>query len=210
MKTWQKKLIHIVQPFFKKIESVHGIDHAEKVFKNAQIIAKDFPNADIDVLFAASYLHDVGYVNLKNGTGYHGHHSVDWIEKLSKEQSFPKEKVSLIKQIVRLHDKQKLNGKLPSEVLIFHDADKLEAIGAIGLARNFAFSGSIGRRIWEPKIKRKPYLPYGGNISAMHTILDWEMKKKFYTKKGKKIAKGRRDFMRAFVKRFFEEWNFKK
>ncbi len=185
------------------------MDHAERVFRNSQILAKDYPSADINALFAAAYLHDVGYVNLKNGTGYHGHHSVNWIEKLSKEKDFPKEKAGLIKQMVRLHDVQKLKGKFPSEVLIFHDADKIEAIGAIGLARNFAFAGSIGRRIWKPEIKRKPYLPYGGNISAMHTILDWEIKKEFYTKKGKEIAKSRKDFMRAFIKRFFEEWNFK-
>jgi len=215
MKPWQKKLIRIVTPLLKKLEPVHGVVHAERVFKYCLIFAKDYRKADIEALFAAAYLHDLGQLKLKNGMGVHGYLSANIADFILKKAGISEKKFSLIKQIIKMHEKQYerelSKKKLPIEVFIFHDADKIEGgIGAIGLARQFAFSGGVGKKIWDPNIPRNSSLPYGGNFSAIHTVLDWDIKKKFYTKKGKEIAKERKKYTRTFIKRFFQEWNFKK
>ena len=214
MKSWQKKLIKIVSPLLKKLEPVHGLEHSKRVLKYCLIFAKDYPKVDIGALFAAAWLHDLGQLKLKNGMGVHGHLSVNLASSILKKVYIPGKKSGLIKQIIGMHERKYeeklLKNKLPIEVIIFHDADKIEGVGALGLARQFVYSGRIGQKIWDPDIPRNPFLPYGGNFSAMHTILDWDIKKRFYTKKGKEIAKERKDFMQSFIKRFFQEWNFKK
>ncbi len=215
MKLWQKKLIKIVSPLLKKLEPVHGVEHAKRVFKYCLVFAKDYQKVDLEALFAAAWLHDLGQLKLKNGMGVHGHLSANLAAPILKKAGVSEKKFDLIKQIIRMHEKgyeRKLSKKkLPIEVLIFHDADKIEGgIGALGLARQFTYSGGVGKKIWDPEISRKSSLPYGGNFSAMHTILDWDIKKKFYTKKGREMARERKEYTRAFIKRFFQEWNFKK
>ncbi len=211
MKAWQKKLIKIVSPLLKNLDPAHGSDHSERVFKYCLIFTKNYREVDLEALFAASWLHDIGQLKLKNRKGLHGHLSAGLANSLLKKARVPKEKFNLIKKIIELHEKRNLSSKkLPTEVLIFHDADKIEGVGALGLARQFTYSGGVGKKIWNPNIPRKPGLSHGGNYSAMHTILDWDIKKKFFTKKGKKMAEERKEYMKSFIKRFFQEWNFRK
>jgi len=212
MKSWQKKLIKLVSPLLKKLEPVHGPEHAKRVFKHCSTFAKDYPTIDEEALFAAAWLHDLGQLKLKNGMGLHGHFSTGLADSLLKKAGVPADKFTLIKQIIGLHEEKGdlLKKKLPIEVIIFHDADKIEGVGAIGLARQFTYSGGVGKKIWDPDKKRNSALLYGGNFSAMHTILDHDIKKRFYTKKARHMADGRKKYMRDFIKRFFIEWNFKK
>jgi uncharacterized protein len=211
MRPWQEKLIKIVSPLLEKLEPVHGSEHAKRVFKHCLIFARDYHKIDKEVLFAAAWLHDLGQLKLKNGMGLHGHFSGGLATPLLKKAGAPPEKIPLIRQIVEMHEEKGdlSKKKLPTEVIIFHDADKMEGIGAIGLARQFTYSGQIGKKIWDPAKKRNPSLPYGGNFSAMHSILDHDIKKRFYTKKARKMAKTRKEHMRNFIKIFFKEWNFK-
>jgi uncharacterized protein len=212
MKTWQKKLIKLVTPLLKKLEPDHGIAHSRVVFRWCLIFAHDYKKADIEALFAAAYLHDLGHLKLKNGMGDHSIFSISLAKPILKKMGIPKEKASLIKQIIEMHEERGdlSKKKLPIEVLIFHDADKIDGVGALGIARQFVYSGRVGKKFWDPDAPRNPALPWGGNTSAMHTILDDIMKIRFYTKKGRKIAKGRKGYMRPFIKRFFQEWDFRK
>lgn len=211
MKSWQKKLIKITTPLLRKLEPVHGPEHAKRVFKHCLIFAKNYPAIDKEALFVAAWLHDLGQLKLKNGMGLHGHFSANLADSLLKKAGVPRNKFTLIKQIIGLHEEKRdlLKKKLPPEVIIFHDADKIEGIGAIGLARQFTYSGGVGKKIWDPVKKRNPSLLYGGNFSAVHTILDHDIKKRFYIKKARQMAKGRKKYMHSFIKRFFKEWNFK-
>ena len=99
---------------------------------------------------------------------------------------------------------------MPIEILIFHDADKIDGMGALGLSRQFVYSGRVNKKFWDPDIPISHVLPWGGNFSAMHTILGDLLNSKFYTKRGRKIADGRKEYMRSYIKRFFKEWDFKK
>jgi uncharacterized protein len=164
----------------------------------------------MDSLFAASWLHDLGYKRLRNGLGNHGHFSADFVDSSLEKLDISPQKFNLIKQIIIHHDEKEISQKnLPMEVYIFHDADKIEGLGALGTSRQLVYSGKVGKKIWAPGAKRNSSLSYGGNFSAIHTILDYHLKIRFYTKKGKKIAQKRRKFTKSFIKNFLQEWNLK-
>ncbi|NCO80513.1 HD domain-containing protein [bacterium] len=206
MKSWQKKLIKIVNPLLKKLEPDHGSAHAKVVFKWCLIFAKDYHKVDIEVLFAAAWLHDLGHLKLKNGMGGHSYFSVNLAGPILKKAGAPEKKFSLIKQIIMTHEEREdlFKKKLPVEVLIFHDADKIDGVGALGLARQFVYSGRVGKKFWDPNIPRDSTLPWGGNISAMHTILDDQLIFKFYTKKAKKWLTGEKNICDHILKGFFK------
>lgn len=216
MKTWQKKLIKIVNPLLKKLKPDHGAAHSRVVFWWCLILAKDCQRVDKDLLFAAAWLHDLGHLKLKGGIENrgrkHSNFSVSLAGPILKKVGVSEEKAKLIKQIIKTHEEKEglLKMNLPLEVLIFHDADKMDSLGALGIARQFVYSGRVNKKFWDPNIPRNASLSWGGNFSAMHTILDGQMNLKFYTKKGKRISEDRKKYMCSYIKRFFQEWDFKK
>lgn len=216
MEPWQKKLIKIVGPLLRKLEPDHGAAHSRVVFWWCLIFAEDYQRVDKDLLFAAAWLHDVGHLELKGGIENrkrkHSDFSVNLAEPILKKVGVSGKKAELINQIIKTHEERKdlLKMKLPLEALIFHDADKMDSLGALGIARQFVYSGRVNKKFWDPNIPRNASLPWGGNFSAMHTILDGQMNLKFYTKKGKRTSEDRKRYMRSYVKRFFQEWDFKK
>ena len=211
MKAWQNKLINLVKPYMGKIGPEHSMDHSERVFKYCLIFSKGYKKVDLDSLFVAAYLHDLGYLKgKKDGVGHTKSILCD-VANLLRRAGAPDSNLNLIKQIISLHgardDLAKL--KLPVEVFIFHDADKIDGSGTMGVARQLVYTGRIGRIIWDPKIKRSPSLPYGGNRSAVHVLLDYHLRHRFYTKEAKRIATTRKKYMREFVGQFIKEYNFK-
>jgi len=216
MKPWQKKLIKIVNPLLRKLEPDHGAAHSRVVFWWCLIFAEDYQRADKDLLFAAAWLHDIGHLELKGGIESsqreHSDFSANLAGPILKKAGVSEKKAKLIKQIIKTHEERGdlLKVKLSLEALIFHDADKMDSLGALGIARQFVYSGRVNKKFWDPNISRNASLPWGGNFSAMHTILDSQMNHKFYTKKGKRISGDRKRYMRSYIKRFFQEWDFKK
>jgi uncharacterized protein len=216
MKPWQKKLIKIVSPLLKKLEPDHGAAHSRVVFWWCLRLTEDYQRVDKGLLFAAAWLHDIGHLKLKGGIENKGRNHSDSSASLAgpilKKAGVSEKKAKLIKQIIETHEEKGdlLKMKLPLEVLIFHDADKMDSLGALGIARQFVYSGRVNKKFWDPNIRRNASLPWGGNFSAMHTILDGQMNLKFYTKKGKRTSEDRKKYMRSYIKRFFQEWDFKK
>ncbi|KPJ72595.1 hypothetical protein AMJ48_03020 [Parcubacteria bacterium DG_74_1] len=216
MKSWQKKLIKIVSPLLKKLEPDHGAAHSRVVFWWCLILTEDNQRVDKDTLFAAAWLHDLGHLKLKSGIENrerkHSDLSISLARSILKKAGVSEKKAKLIKEIIKVHEENLdlLKMKLPLECLIFHDADKMDSLGALGIARQFVYSGRVNKKFWDPSIPRNASLPWGGNFSAMHTILDSQMNLKFYTKKGKRISEDRKRYMHSYIKRFFQEWDFKK
>jgi uncharacterized protein len=210
MKNWQKKLIKIANPALKKIGPEHDIDHAKRVFSYCLIFSRGYEAIDTETLFAAAYLHDLGYSKNKRGVN-HSQLILDEVVSILKKAQVPENKFDLIKKIVRFHgareDLSKM--KLPIEISIFHDADKMDGVGALGVARQFVYAGRVNKKMWDPKIKRNSSLPYGGDFSAIHTLLDYHLTHRFYTKRARKMAEGRKKFMQSYIKKFIQEWNLK-
>lgn len=96
------------------------------------------------------------------------------------------------------------------------DADRLDAIGALGVARAFIYSGSKGRLIYDPSVKpvlhttKEAYIQNtGSTVNHFYEKL-LLLKKLINTKTAKKIAEGRHEFMKTFLKQFFLEWEGKR
>jgi uncharacterized protein len=103
--------------------------------------------------------------------------------------------------------------KLTIEGKIVQDADRLEALGAIGIARAFAYGGKKNRQIYNPAIKPKKFKctdeyrgSEGTTINHFYEKL-LKIKSQLNTKTAKKIALKREQFMKTFLKQFYDEWN---
>lgn len=209
---WRKKLLKLVEPELEKLDVAHQVGHSFRVYKNCEEIARGYKNVNLKVLYAASLLHDIGQII--NKYNEHSHDSIELAEKFLEKVGFPKDNYELVREAIKKHDDYIWVSKHSSikpkslEARIFQDADRIESMGAIGIIRQFLFAGKHGKKIYDHNKKSRPDLIYGGNISAIHTIRDHEMKiyKHFNTSAAKKIAKGRHEFMEEFLKQFFKEW----
>lgn len=209
---WRKKLYSLIRPELNRLDVAHRMEHSLRVYKNCEKIASENKKINLDILYAASLLHDIGQtVKSKNE---HSKQSVLLARKFLSQSEFPKNLVYRVDECIRKHDDyiwiKGHSEKRPksSEAKVFQDADRLESIGAIGIIRQFLFSGKHNKKIYDEKISPRPDLIYGGNISGIHTVRDHEMNiyRHFNTKEAKKIAKDRHNFIKLFLKQFFKEW----
>ncbi len=211
LRSWQKKLLKIVEPKLNKLDVGHRLDHSLRTFEICKIISKDYKNVDLDAFFAASLLHDIG--KIIKPVNEHGLQSAGLASALLLKIKFPKNKIPLVLEMIKRHDefiwvKTHSNDKPRKlEVKIFQDADRIESLGAIGIGRNFIWAGKHNKIIYIDKKKFCPNVLYGGNISVLHT-LDFEQYcyKHLNTKAGKRIAKNKYLFNKLFIKQFFKEW----
>lgn len=211
---WKNKLIKIIEPELNKLDIAHRIEHCFRVYKNCELIGHHFKKVNYNALFAACFLHDIGQTI--NNFNEHGHNSIKLAKNILLKIKFPEKNIPLVLDIIIKHDdylwvKNHSNAK-PNilEVKIFQDADRLESIGAMGIIRQFLFAGKHNKKIYDDKVKSRPDLIFGGNLSGIHTIRDHEQKiyKYLNTKIAKKMAKNKYEFAKLFLKQFFKEWEF--
>ncbi|MBS4536505.1 HD domain-containing protein [Clostridium sp. D2Q-14] len=195
--------------------SAHNIDHVKRVFNTCITIAKTEKNVDLDVLLPAALLHDIARVKeIQDKTGEIDHAELgsDMAEKILDELGYKEDSIERIKHCILTHRFRSNNPPKTIEAKILFDADKLDAIGAVGLSRSYMLAGQHGQRIYI----NKPIKEYMENntvengrlkdISKHSPMIEYEFKfknipKKLNTKKAKKLAKARIEFMDSFFKR---------
>lgn len=199
--------------FFKNSSGCHDWTHVERVKKLAFKIAKA-EGADLDIVELAVYLHDIGRRReMKNrGNLCHAEEGARLAKIILKKYNFEQSVIDNITHCIISHRYR--NNHTPStiEAKVLYDADKLDSIGAIGVARDFLFAGNAGSNCLytgnEKRIaqEKKDY-SYSKEDSA---ILEYEIKlkkvkDKMMTKAGKKIAQDRHLFMTKYFTRFWKE-----
>tara|TARA_Y100000310_G_C20553612_1_gene749386 strand:- start:214 stop:885 length:672 start_codon:yes stop_codon:yes gene_type:complete len=212
-----KKLIKEIekeaQKFFKNASGCHDWTHVKRV-KNLALNIGKVEKADLAVLEIAVLLHDIGRKEeiRKKGIFCHAEKGAELARKILEKHKLDKKIIDDIAQCIISHRYR--NEHIPEiiEAKVLYDADKLDSIGAIGLARAFLFAGGPGSNTLytgnEKKLaKRKKDYSYTKEDSA---ILEYEVKLKniknrMITKTGKQSARERAQFMREFVKRFWRE-----
>lgn len=189
----------------------HDWFHLERVWKNAKLIASE-EGGDLFVIELAALLHDIA-----------DHKFVEDADKVAKQRihellnslSVDPEIIERVTDIVL---KSSFKGGIGEnqmkvlEGLIIQDADRLDAIGAIGVARTFAFGGKFGNLLYHPEIPPanfKSVEEYRKNRS--HTINHFYeklllLKDKMNTPTAKKLAQERHQFMELFLNQFYAEW----
>jgi len=190
----------------------HDWFHVERVWKVAKAIADKETEADLFVVAAGALLHDIADHKFHGGDETVGPKVAR--EILDKANLFP-EKANKIVQIVEEISFKGAGVPTPMSSLegkIVQDADRLDAIGAIGIARTFAYGGSKNRPIYDPTIKPVCHTSFAAyKTSTAPTINHFYeklllLKEKMNTKAGKQMADKRHEFMEDFLTRFYMEW----
>lgn len=144
---WKEYLVNFTDKFE---HPAWGNAHFKRVYELSKELARDFENIDLDSIFAASYLHDMGtFAPYKINGMEHADRSVEVAKDILISTDFPVEKISSVQDIIKGH----MFYATPSnrvESIIFHDADTLEFMGFIGIARILSI---IGLDDWAPDMK---------------------------------------------------------
>ena len=210
-----QKLKDIVE---KELSScpAHDINHVMRVYNLALTISEK-EDADMDVVKAGALLHDVGGAKEDRDTTGQIDHAVEGAKMahtILKDLDYPEDKIRHIQDCIRTHRFRSNSRPETIEAQIIFDADKLETVGAIGVARAFVWIGKNNAQIYK-KVNMSQYIKenLGGNINGRiqdktkHSVqINYETKEKFivdllYTKKGKDIAKERLEFFKMFLDR---------
>jgi uncharacterized protein len=191
------KLEEFVKESLKNDKTGHDYEHTKRVLRNALKIAKNYPNADVDVLTAGCLLHDIAF---KDGF-VKEHHIVGakQAERILKEFGFPQENISRIKIIIEDHvgnvaKPLRENFQLSIESKILRDADNINALGEIGLKRMIAFCNSRNMPKFVSKKDGFNDSLYGG----IKGLISWP--DKMLTPEGKKLGKSKVKIMEAYMK----------
>lgn len=207
-----EKTINFVKKQLENAESGHNWFHMERVYNNALLIAKN-ETCNLEVVQLAALLHDIADSKFHDGDETVGPKvASDFLtsENVSKET---------INHVVKIIENISFKGGnfekqfTSKELEIVQDADRLDAIGAIGIARTFNYGGFKNREIYNPEIE--PNLKMSKeeykNSTAPTINHFYEklllLKDKMNTESGKRIAQQRHEFMETFLEQFYNEWN---
>lgn len=177
--------------------SGHDWGHVARVHANAVNIAAAYPDADISVVECAALMHDVADHKLVSADDLPKVLATmeSWLREAGGSDGFVRMVMLICANIS--FSKRESNAPLPPEGLIVQDADRLDAIGAAGIARAFAFGGAHGRAIYAPGGK-------DDTISHFYEKL-LKLKDMMNTAEGRRMAVHRHDFMERFLEEFFRE-----
>ncbi|MBR5434732.1 MAG: HD domain-containing protein [Bacteroidales bacterium] len=192
-------------------ECGHDYSHAIRVMKNAEQIAQS-EGGDISIIQAAALLHDVSDEKFSNGNTVIGLKLTENILKKAKFKSAEREKILDIIQNISYKGGFNVKGVPSIECAIVQDADRLDAIGAIGIARAFHYGGYKNRELYNPEIEPKEFenaeeyrQSNGTTINHFYEKL-LKLKYLMNTPTAKEMAEPRHTFLEQFLKEFMNEW----
>lgn len=203
--------IAFVKEQLSNAEGGHDWFHTERVYKNALLIAKTEP-VDTLVVALGALLHDIADSKFNNGDETIGPKMArEFLFKLNVDSTIIEHVVNIIENISFKGGNEKQSFQSP-ELDVIQDADRLDAIGAIGIARCFNYGGYKNRQLYNPDIKpnlnmtKEEY-----KASKAPTINHFYeklllLKDKMNTKTAKQIALQRHQYMENFLKQFYKEW----
>lgn len=211
-----------VKSHLKNVDCSHDWNHIERVRRNAlQILESEqaegrYIDADIDVIELSALLHDIGdFKYTKDHLA--GPRMVKEFLGQNMDMGLTEEQVEKVSQVVgnisfrhELSHSDSNMSKLPKEIAIVQDADRLDAVGAVGIARCFAFSGAMKRPFYteadrqiKSEITAEEYnkqAEKGGGSAIGHFYEKlFKLKDMMKTETGRKIAIERNEFMKTFI-----------
>lgn len=184
-----------IKETFLKEGTGHDYYHIERVVINARKILQT-EHADSFLIELAAWLHDLGDYKLHNGIDKSKELITTFLKSIVVEQSIINRVIEIVSQV------SFSKGNKPSsiEAEIVQDADRLDAIGAIGIARCFAYGGSKNRILYSPDEKEKE----NSSIQHFYDKL-FKLKDMMNTESAKLIAAKRHSFMEEYIAEFYRE-----
>lgn len=205
----EKTLLYIKERF-QNDYSGHDYYHSVRVYKLATSICKE-ENADLEIVQLASLLHDVDDYKLFGGNvGAYSN-----AEAFLKDNKIADTKIKIICNIISSVSFKGTGTQVPEskEGKIVQDSDRLDAIGAIGIARTFAYGGSKNRALHIPGEKPHGNMSFEEYSTSTGTTINHfyekllKLKDFMNTETAKKIAESRHKYMEDFLSEFFNEWD---
>jgi uncharacterized protein len=206
--------IAFVKKELKNAEGGHDWFHVERVFKNTLLISKD-EKVDTFTVSLAALIHDIADPKFYNGDETIGPRiASEFLTNQNVSKEIIKHVVNIIQHISYKNSFDTASEKFTSmELRVVQDADRLDAIGAIGIARCFNYGGFKNRPLYDPEVipdlnmtkdaYKKSTAPTLNHFYEKLLLL----KDKMNTVTGKKIANNRHQFMEIYLQQFYNEWD---
>lgn len=204
--------ISFVKDKLQNAEGGHDWFHIERVYKNSLLIAKG-EDCDLTVVQLGALLHDIADSKFHDGDETIGPRTARiFLESQNVDELCIGHVISIIENISFKggNFEKRFSSK---ELEIVQDADRLDAIGAIGIARTFNYGGFKNRALYNPEIAPKLNMSKEEYKNSESPTLNhfYEklllLKDKMNTSTGKKIAEPRHQYMQDFLSQFLGEWN---
>lgn len=206
-----QKTINFVKNELQNAEGGHDWFHIERVYKNALLVSES-EKVDRTIVSLGALLHDIADSKFHNGDETVGPKKAS---QFLKSENISEETIDHIVKIIENvsfkggNKNQEFHSK---ELDVVQDADRLDALGAIGIARTFNYGGFKNRKLYDPEIKPNLNMtPSEYKASDAPTINHFYeklllLKNRMNTETGRKIAEERHAFMETFLKQFYAEW----
>lgn len=208
-----EKTAAFIEEKFKEEGSGHDWPHIRRVWQVARALARQQPVIDQEVTELAALLHDIADWKFHGGDYEAGPRAARaWLAS----QQVPEATIAHVEQVIREVSFKGLGVETPvssPEAAVVQDADRLDAIGAIGVARAFAYGESKGRPMHEPAtppVSHADFEQY--KRSTAPTINHFyekllHLKDRLHTPAARRLAEERHQFMEQFVAQFLREWD---
>ncbi len=207
-KNLEKEIIRKVKQIFSKDYTGHDYFHTERVYRNAMMLASHFV-CDDEVIMLAALLHDVDDPKIVQTEDNYNARSI------MQDNNVDLEKMNQVIEIIKKISFKGRGIDRPStlEGQIVQDADRLDALGAIGIARAFAYGGAHQRKMYDPEIEPVREMDELKYRSSNGTTINHFYEKLFLLKDlmntdiAKEIAEKKTEIMKNYLAQFLKEWN---
>lgn len=194
---------------FKDAKGSHDFEHTLRVIRLCERIGPA-EKAEMTVLLIAAALHDIGRCrqDRSNGKICHAQEGAKMTGSIIHDLALSDAQKQNIIHCVATHRFRGNNIPQTIEAKVLFDADKIDAIGAVGIARAYLFAGELGAKLHNPDYNIHDAKAYSGNDTGYreYKVKLCKIKKRILTGEGKKIARDRHDFMVGFFSRFILEY----
>ncbi len=200
----------IAAGFFARCRGSHDWDHTLRVLRLCERIAAA-ELADPQVVRVSALLHDIGRSDQDdaNGNLCHARQGARMAMPIVAKLPFSDDQKQNILHCIATHRFRGESVPDTVEARVLFDADKLDAIGAVGVARAFLFAGEVGARLHNPDARIEETLPYTTDDTGYreYRVKLCRIKDRMLTATGRKLAEQRHQFMEEFFERFLQEYD---
>ncbi len=190
-------------------DPVHGFDHVLRVMRSAEEIGEEL-GADLEVLRAAALLHDAADADPRENRTEHENASAEFAQKLLGDEGWPEERVHAVTECIVSHRYRGKQRPKSLEAKILFDADKLDVIGAFGVARTLGYAMQAGQPMFaEPSdhfmetgqtIPGEPHSAYHEYLFKLRNVKD-----RLHTDPARRLAAEREQVLVSFFEQLAAE-----
>ena len=204
---WEK-LKAEAERYYAETGTSHRLDHVKRVLALAERLARA-EGADPEVVRVAALFHDIGRAEEKRTKGKvcHAAYGAKLTRKILERYALPEDFIARVTEAIASHRFRGNRRPTSPEARVLFDADKLDALGAVGIGRAFLFAGEVGARLHNPEVDLEKTEPYSAEDTAWREfrLKLSKIKDQMLTREGRRLAEERYRFMEEFFDRLNKE-----